>query len=545
MNKQILSLIAMLFLSTVMVAQDLKIDWSKKIVYDRFSTGDMVKFAGSNENFVYALFNPIAKDKEQKGKRYIMAYDKKSMKEMGKIKVSSATEFHNIYVTNDAIYVTYLQNDKSREELYAETYSPTLESITKRKKIATKNTTSSYLSKQINSISAKVNPKANNNLYVFTENAKEKGENVTLNYDVFNKNLEPVLNGKVTLPIENLYSGDYNTTRISIGDDGNLIAKNTIKADKQTRKSEKIYSYSMLTIIDTRTNTLNSMPIKAEGKNIIDFEYFTLNNKLHVIGFFHENKGARRERGNGVFSSVLNTATNSFENVVYTKLDDADVTFNLLYLEKLTFDKDGNTTLFATEDQNITTRTTTRDNRGNTSTTVTYENKKGDILMVSLLANGEVKWSNVLNRKMSYSALNIRDLKAVYNSDNSYVTYAEMYKEGKKKYFWNKKKSKQMIDDLTYIKIDNTNGKFVKKVLKLNTANVEKDKRKTINATAISEIDNSLYLDGFETSMKPGVFALGCATTPLCCFGMLYWNIKANNGTAFTGGGYLGAIHLD
>jgi hypothetical protein len=70
------------------LAQDLSVDWSKNISYDRMTTGSLEEFAGSNKDYVYAVFSPTYK-KLYKTQRYLIVFDKKTMKQLGKINIKS------------------------------------------------------------------------------------------------------------------------------------------------------------------------------------------------------------------------------------------------------------------------------------------------------------------------------------------------------------------------------------------------------------------------------------------------------------------------
>jgi hypothetical protein len=101
-----------------------------------------------------------------------------------------------------------------------------------------------------------------------------------------------------------------------------------------------------------------------------------------------------------------------------------------------------------------------------------------------------------------------------------------------------------MRDILTYNKITTSTGSMVAQTLKLNKSNADKGNQKYVNAANITEIDNFLFLDGYQPTFKPGVKLLGCSTAILCGIGCGYLYIKSNNGSALKGGGYLGSIHL-
>lgn len=536
--KKTLLILLVAFIPMITFAQDLSVDWSKNISYDRMTTGSLEEFAGSNKDYVYAVFSPTYK-KLYKTQRYLIVFDKKTMKQLGKISIKSKEEYSNICVTNDVVYVMFVSDSKGKEILYAQSYTPTLNAISQKKKVYQINTSTLGSSKYVKSIKTLSNGVANNNLYIVSERPRVKGENVEIEYTVVNNTLNVVNSGQIELPVQSTKNSAYNLSSIRVGDDGSLITKNSVKADADTKKDSKIFSYSILSVINTEKNTINSIPIKSSGKHIDDFEYFTENNKLHVVGIYSESVGKRSERGNGVFSSTLNSETGELENTKFTEISAPKIRFSLLYLEKVKYDEAGNIMLYATEDENII-RTYT-DSKGNTRTT--YENRKGDILIVSLNNEGELNWKNVLERRISYPELYVRDIQVILNAENSYLTYADKYKKGRRNIF-NKKSNKEMRDVLSYSKINASNGNMLLQTLKLNKDKTEKSKMYYVNAAKITELDNTLFLDGYQPKIKTGVKVATCVTAPLCGIGCLYFLIKANNGSALTGGGYLGSVKL-
>jgi hypothetical protein len=525
-------------IATLSHAQNMEISWSPNIEYDRMTTGDLSKFAGANEKYVYGMFSPTYK-KMATNSRTLIVYDKISMKPVGKLNLTSSADFKDICVTNDAIYVLSIDDSKGKEVLYAQTYTPTLEVIAAKKKIYQINTNSSAASRFYNSIKTMVNSKANSNLYIVAEKPNTKNEQVQIEYNVVDKDLNTLSAAQIELPVVSVRNTAATLSSFTVGDDGMILSKNYIKTDRETRKEEKLFSYAILSVINPEKQTINSLPIKATGKHINDFEYFSRDGKLYVAGIYSENQGKLSERGNGVFFSVLNTVSGELENTKFSEINGAKVRFGILYLEKIKQNADGSITLFATEDQNIVITTQTKN-----GTTTRYENIKGNILVVNLHKDGSLNWKNVVPRSITYDQLYVRDIQVMLSEENSYLTYADRFRSGKKNFF-NRRSKKEMRDLLPYSQFNTASGSMQTQNFKLNKENTEKNDRRFMNAANLTEINNVLYLDGFQVHIKPGVAALGCVTAPLCGFGCGYWYIKLNNGSAVDGGGSLGSIRLN
>ena len=76
-------------------AQDLDVNWSRNINYDRMSTGDMDEFSGANDKYVYCLFRPTYSKIADK-QRQLVVFDKLTMKQLGKLNLKSNVDFHVI-----------------------------------------------------------------------------------------------------------------------------------------------------------------------------------------------------------------------------------------------------------------------------------------------------------------------------------------------------------------------------------------------------------------------------------------------------------------
>lgn len=61
MTKRLLLILCFL-MPMLTQAQELAIDWSPYVNYDRMSTGNMTKFAGANDKYVYSLFRLLIRN---------------------------------------------------------------------------------------------------------------------------------------------------------------------------------------------------------------------------------------------------------------------------------------------------------------------------------------------------------------------------------------------------------------------------------------------------------------------------------------------------
>jgi hypothetical protein len=531
-------------LSLQSLAQDLKVDWSKDIHFDRKTTGYLEAIVGGNSKYVYVDMKPVVRDLS-KTQRTLFVYDKITMQQIGKINLKTKVDFNDIEVTEDAVYVLSIDDQKGRETLFAETYTPTLKPLTSRKKVFVAKTSDRGFSKWINTIRAYSNAKANNYLYLISEKPAKKGQEITVDYNVIDNKLDIVHSGQVMLPIEATRTTTSNLSAFRVGDDGKILSKSVAKMTRAQRKKEEIKSstFSILTVIDPKEKTLKSLPIKSSGKKITGFDYYTVKGQLFVVGFFMEDMGKRSEREKGVFTATLNTESGELENSKFIEIKEPDIDFGTLDLEKINHGKDGNITIIGGESQEYSVTFT---NKNGTSTK--YYTDKDNILVANLTSAGILNWSKLIKRKMTYSRWNVDDINSMDNENNAIITFADAFRKKSNLFgrfnMFNRKSNKDMRDNLSYAKIDKSSGTTKISTFNFNKSGISKKDRKMINATRIKEIDNLLYLDSYQPKVKTGLGVASCITAPVLGIGcLLYW-ITTKNGMLFKGGGQIGSLKM-
>jgi hypothetical protein len=553
MRKNLFFLFLLVFSTKVFIGQDLTIQWSKKINYDRKSFGELQNFIGYNSKYVYAMFYPSIS--KMKTSRTLVAFDKNTMQQVGKVSINSKSEFRKALVVEDCVYVLTADDTKGKETMFGQTYTPTLSSLGARKKIFSLTTSSKGSSRNVESLDALVNIKANNSLYIIGEKDVEKGQKLKFNYALFDNTLTQLKDGTITLPVEKTDRSIGRKSYYGIGEDGTITVKNYIRMERAQRKEENIgaMSYAMLSIIDPNTANISSLPIKAKDKHIVDFESYVRNGKLNVVGFYTETIGKRSERGSGIFASVLNTTTNELENTQFIE-SNAAVTFSMLYLEKMKIHDDGTMTMYATEDDNYTVTHVSRSANGATTTRTEYYNRKGDLLIVHLSPTLEKLWERRIERNVTYSGWYVRDVSTMANAENTYVTYGDWKSRSKNRFSISNRAqrksmsqvSKEWRESIMYATVNLEDGKANRRELKLNKSGTDKKQKRYADISGIRELDDQLYVDGFVKNIKTGV-KVGCAllSIPTCgCGGWVYMLAKQINGSAFEGGGSLGVIKV-
>jgi hypothetical protein len=516
--------------------QDFNVNWTPYIHYEPEKTGDFKQFLGSDEQLVYAYFTPSTK-KGSNHDVYLCAYDKISMKKTNSLLVHCNNDIKRVVMSKGNIYIVTEHYEDKTIQIGCSSYNTQFKLVSAHKTIFKQQAAGKYSASQQYKVCT--NPKANDYLYILSEKPAIKNEKIKMEYLVVDENLKVVNTGQHELPVIALSAASNGNVYFSIGDDGMIVAKNQVKADKETREQEKLFSYAMLTAINPLTKASYTLPLRANGKDIEDYVFVTEKNKLKVYGIYTGKDDRGKFNGEkGIFLTSYNTNNNQIEKTSFVKVKGYDADFETLSLDRLKQHRDGSVTLIGSESQNIITQS-----RNSTS----YTNRKGDIYVANITFNGELNWEKTLSRYITYADLFVDDLQVAEHNNNLYIVYADEFtrKEKKKAAMMGDKRSKKdMRDFLSYYVVSLNDGKNEKKEIKLNTGAEMKDNLRYVNSSRITEFDNTFYLDGFNTEIKSGVTALACGTACLLGAGCLYYGIKSNNGSSLKGGGSLGTISL-
>ncbi len=533
MIKQILFYV--LLASSLMAQnQEFNVNWTPYIAYNANNTGDFEQFIGADDKLVYAYFTPATK-KAMNNEVYLCAYNKKTMSKASSMLVHCPYDIKYVRMSKESIYIITEHYADQNVEIGCMTLNSAFKTIVPHKIIFKQKVAGKLFASLQNKVST--NAKANDYLYLMSEKQVVKNEKMKVEYLILDGQLNIINAGQQELPVIALSNASNGSTNFTIGDDGMIVIKNQVKADKSTREQEKIYSYALLTTINPLNKSSYTLPIRASGKDIEDYIYSSEKNRLTVYGIYTGKDDRGKFNGEkGIFATTYNTLTNNIDQTTFIKVKGYDADFETISLDRLKKHADGSVTLIGSESENIIIQS-----KNGTS----YTNRKGDIYVANITKNGELRWEKTLSRYITYSELYVDDLQVAEHDNNLYIVYADQFtrKEKKKAAMMGDNRSKKdMRDFLSYYTLNLNNGQSAKKELKLNAGNEMADNMRSVNSSSITVFDDAFYLDGFNTNIKSGVTALACGTACLLGAGCIYYNIKTNNGSAYTGGGSLGSI---
>jgi hypothetical protein len=537
--RKITSVLAFILLANLTIAQDLVGTWSGLETYTKKINGLFIDFVGSNSKYVYS--------RNSSGRQLILvAHDKNSMKEATSVALFNPKEakdptkykglrYHKTIIFENTIYVFWLVDSKAKDELYVESYDSNLKKLNALKKVYELTSSKSDLRKAELFIMG--NQKVGEKIIIGGELSASEGQNIKMEYKVLNADFTFASANQVTLPVvavkarifgfgsrgSNALSSDY-----QYGDDGNLHLKTDVRVtdeEKKDLKKGEFKTYPLYSIVNVSSGKIYTYTMKADGKNILHFDFLVTKSTVKVFGFFDDlSKGGRID---GIFSGTIDPKTytmSSFNFTYFTETqlntlfakdkEDANkaglfsskkkkedskeaLSGNYVIEDVQAIDKD-NLLIFC--DKMINWEVTTCDSKGQNCRT-TYYCDKHNVTVFKINTKGDIVWASNLDRvKVKYSGWNIYDIKVINKGDKFYVSYGSDYNvlEGQGKNGNNKKQKKskdQKNDRFEYAIVDYKTGNIQRKEYQVNAVNAAKEDLKKINVLDLETINNQFYIN--------------------------------------------------
>lgn len=578
--KSKIGLMAFVFVITLkMYAQSVDLTWSEPQKYDNKLDGFFSHFIGGNDKYLYAYFDNRQRS-VNKNKIKFVAFDSKTMEKIGDatlidrknkedVKNYSGLYYHKTLVFNDVLYTFWIKENNEKDELFVQSFDAQLKPLNKLKKIY--ELSSGRKSAKKAELFVMGNPQVNQSIIIGGELSGEKGQSIKVEYKVLKSDFTFAGAGQITLPVVITGKSDGLTSSYSYGDDGNLHVETSVMIPKEERKSLKkneSHTYTIYSIVDVINNSIKSYPLKFENKNIFDVGVVSQKGVVKIFGFFCDIlKDPRGTDTHGIFYSEINPATKELEKLNFTnftkqqldnlfagdaedrkdragilsgkkkkKSEEESLGSNYQIEQVKSFDEK-HLTIFCSLMYNYSR--TVCDQRGNCRTY--YYCNKRNVTAFKLDNIGNIVWASNLDRSMTYSGWNVKDLSVVSpDKKKFYVSYGSSYsKDSKRKSSLNKKSGKHMRDYFEYAVFDYENGKFSKEEYEINPPGTKSNERKFIAASDIQIIGEKFYVNSEKLKIKPGSLVGGCLLSLVCPpVGIL----MLNNSNSKAGTGYLGVM---
>ena len=579
MKTKTTALILLVLTSCGLFSQSADLQWSDMQTYDNKLDGFFSHFIGGNEKHLYAFFDNRQRSLKKRKIKFV-AFDSKTMDKVSDVTLydkknpqeSKAYEglyYHKTLVFNDILYTFWTKENREKDELFVQSFDAKLKPLNKLKKIY--ELSSGKKSTKKAELFVMGNPKNSQSILIGGELSGEKGQSVKVEYKVLKADFTFAGAGQVTLPVIISGYSDGLTSSYSYGDDGNLHVETSVLIPKEERKSLKkneSNTYTIYSIVDVLNNNIKSYPLKFDNKNIFDVGVVSQKGVVKIFGFFCDIlKDPRGVDTHGIFYSEINPVSKELEKLNFTyftkqqldalfagdkedrkdkagmlsgkkkkKSEDESLGSNYQIEQVKSFDEQF-LTIFCSLMYNYSR--TVCDQKGNCRTY--YYCNKRNVTAFKIDNIGNIVWASNLDREMTYSGWNVKDLSVVCPDQKKfYVSYGSTFsKDAKRKNTFNKKSGKHMRDYFEYAVFDYSTGKFSKEEYEINPSGTKTSERKFIAANDIQIINEKFYVNSERLKFKPGSLIGGCLLSIACPpVGIL----MLNNSNSKRGTGYLGVM---
>ncbi len=549
-------------------SQNFDLQWSDKKEYTNGKDGFFKYFLGSNENYVYSIYNNLttSRKKATKSRVDIVAMDKNTMKDVHKVQLRGkedpnrkvaleGKDYLRTIVLEDVIYVFWTKVEKNTTEIYAEVYSSQLQELIPLQEVYS--VTYPEVKKRMYATSPIVilsGKEWNNDVLIGTEVHNGQGESIDFQYKVYDSKLEELAEAKIELPIVQLGKKTAGlSSSYQYGIDGNLYIQSNITLTKEEREDladGEQFAFSKLTVVNIETAELVDTDIRFNGKNVFNFGYHIEEDGVRLFGFYNDlDIDPKGNSTNGIFYATIDPKTNEMNEPIFSQFDEE--TLNELFkddtedkkktqalfrkkreaaaeVDKVSLDSryviedvevraDGSLVLFCSKMYNYTVTVCSTNSNGSQSCHQVPYCDKSNVTAFNLGAEGELVWATNLDRFKTYGGHFIYDLRVVARENQAYVIYGSSYQiDAEKKTRKTRKKKSEGVDKFEYAVFDMETGEVEKKEYVVNTPDVTKKDKKYVTPLAITIIDEEYYVNSQRIRFKPGLTAAGCVVSLVC-----------------------------
>ena len=540
MKSALLILLATFCFSALSISQDLDLQWSETKVYSKKIDGFHKYFIGTTDNFIYSYSGPYLKAK----KTSIICYDKVSMEQINKLELFGSESASRKRELEDKSYLRTIVIDNvlhvfwqtrtgkkiknSTRELFVETYDKNLKLVSGMRSIKMSNE-GEVGGLTIMTSKGDKNTQKKNGIVITNGISRGKDNPFVVEVDHFDAQMQDISSEEYTLsvaPVSNntyTFYGNFNYEQ-----DGNLYLNADLTEATKTGLFKRSFKYySQITVINVRESSMEVTEFKDENKDIYSLRVVSKPNGNYLMGFFRDlKKDETGSRTHGIFSAKINVQNGSFDQGVYTyfskevldKLfqEDTDdrkkskklskkkkekedqkneeaISYNYV-IEQTTIGPKGELILVCSTMYNYSVTTCTTNSNGSTSCHTNYYCNKKNVTVFTLDPNGEIAWSQNIDRNITYSGTSIYDIEMATKNGKYYIIYGgnnTMDLEGLSKR--EKKKMADKSDNFSYAVMDPVNQSLDPKTFKIEQKSDKKEDQRYVTPANIRVFDNVFY----------------------------------------------------
>lgn len=576
--KIIVNSIILLFTFTCF-SQNLKVDFSDKMVLKLSKDGFVNSIIGESDEHVFIEFQSSNKKREVVFNR-IGVFDKTTMKEVNSLVIADKKNDkrtqeldgklkQQIKFINNQIYIFFSEESKTELTIYAEAYSANLDKAIKMQKLMT-------IPKE--SKRENVFPAISFNDRKIVLSSLEAGDNkMTFDYTVFDLELEKQLDSDIDLPLpDGMQNEDvFSVQNYMLDGNDNFYFNETYSMKAGEKRSGLFfksieYKYEFfISVLSIETGDIQMFDMNDENTSLFNVKVVDLGDKVRILGFFSDfNKDPKGIRTHGFCYRELDPVTLETSEMVYSYFDkalldelfkedeedklktntkkkdqadadnkDQDALSKSFVIEQVRTDEKGNLVVFCSKMRNYSYENCTTSN-GRTTCRTVYMCEKNNVTVFKLNNDGEFIWASNIDRRKTFGGWNIYDLRVVEDEDSYLVTYGSTFKvDAEEKNRKSQKDKGEYIDNLEYGVFNKETGENEKKLVRINEEGVKKSDKKYCSPTSIAAYDDKLYLISSRKHIAPWIWS-----TCLCPPAFLVLGIMTNVGQVQDA--YVGKIEL-
>jgi len=470
--------------------------------------------------YVRKTFSIGVYDKKTLEKKGEVFYGKDYVKEhKGQLFVKSAfteNKFYFFYQDRPILYTIpifiFVRIHKYRKDLsiYAETFDNDANLIKKQTKLFT----------VLN------NKRVEPDLFVkYNENLKQiiiggvlarnKKENVRIEYKLLDENLNTINSGQVDLPITSFSNDAINYTFL----DNGLLCVYYKVAEKN--KKSKIPSYYLVTVINPKTNDVKTFSFKDDNKYIHDLYIKSKENTIIVAGLcfnFDIAKYQDNNLTNGFIVAKINSQKMDIESFKFISFDRTLIdetfknseTFNkvnehlknkkypgefsikYLNISDLFITPNGDLILETDFHYTFVRTTSSTSFQGSTQVTTYSTNRYTqylDVTYFKINQSGSIDWAKNISRSILLSGDYVNDIKSYMLSDGKIISFIPGAFDNSSSQESNK--NSDFANNLYFFIIDDKNGTLDK--TKIKVPNLDNKDKKFLRDLFVDKTTNSIY----------------------------------------------------
>lgn len=410
-----------------------------------------------------------------------------------------------------------------------------------------------------------------NEFVVITQNSVKGGENMFVDYKLYDENVQLIKEGALDMGI----SGEVKTGLFARNTKYNIIHRFTYTSHGEMVYMSWIYDESReegeykLIFANPKEGTVEKVPVMNNNEGYVgEYSMLVVDDEIIITGLYGTDasdwrswRSSKAAPGISTFNGsfiqrfdarkreVIRTVLSPFSQDILNQLPRSNpalkvgVLFGKKSRESEQNDVSGRydiqKVVYSPEDKKATfyleyvynsmyTTTTTSGPNGAMSTSTTYTSKRGNIFYYQInLENGSINWYNTVRKHSYYSSgssyvWDIQSLFVIPRSEGDMMLYNSdrIFNENDSEDLTGEKiKTKKLEQNYFLSSINGSDGSFYTELPRLTNDDLKPYEKIQMDRSYVSDMDRSCYTINSQYKYRPELVTLWCATMPFCFAG--------------------------